>query len=48
MEALKSQAQQFASGDHFDKDNISKKSQEVVERYLKLKVRFCSVISVLF
>ncbi|PVD22109.1 hypothetical protein C0Q70_17913 [Pomacea canaliculata] len=28
MEALKSQAQQFASGDHFDKDNISKKSQE--------------------
>ncbi|XP_076454932.1 LOW QUALITY PROTEIN: spectrin alpha chain-like [Babylonia areolata] len=37
MEALNSQASQFASVDHFDKDNIGRKAVEVKERYEKLK-----------
>ncbi|KAK7505097.1 hypothetical protein BaRGS_00003667 [Batillaria attramentaria] len=42
MVALQSQAQLFASGDHFDKDNIGKKSYEVMERYEKLKAPMTS------
>ena len=42
MEALNSQAVQFASGDHFDKDTIGKKAMEVKDRYEKLKAPMTS------
>ena len=42
MEALNSQANLFASGDHFDKDRINLKAVEVKERYEKLKAPMTS------
>ena len=42
MEALHTQANLFASSDHFDKDTIGKKAVEVKERYEKLKAPMTS------
>jgi spectrin alpha len=42
MESLNSQATLFASGDHFDKDKIHMKAQEVKDRYEKLRAPMTS------